>query len=110
MGTTTAPAKLTPADQAMVHALTVLATAPWGICTDEAELDDRFRTILAVDVLPRVTRANPALRELLAVADRVVATRGGLGALRHDLRAPLNDWHRARLCAAVTALTERGAA
>ena len=106
MGDAMAPVKLTAADHAMIHGLTVLATLPWGICTDEAEQDEPFRAILS-GVVPRVSRGNAALAPLLAQADRVIATRGGLGALRHHLLAPLNDWNRARLLAAVAVLENR---
>lgn len=97
------PPKLTAADHAMIHALTVLVTLPSGIGGDDAELDDRFRTILS-EVMPQVSRDNAALRPLVAGADRVLAARGGLGGVRHLLREPVNAWNRTRLVAAVGAM------
>lgn len=100
---TTAP-KLSLQDHALIHALHMLALAPWN--TTEGE-QDSIRSILR-DVLPRVARGNPLLAPLAEQADRVLRTRGPIRSLQHEIEAACHQFHRQRLAAAWANITGDG--
>lgn len=97
--------KLSVRDHALIHALQVLADMPWDAPAGD---EDMVRSILR-DVLPGVTRTNPALAALIARADAVLRVRGPIDGLRNDIRRDCHDWHRRRLAAAWDSIRETAA-
>lgn len=92
----TTPAKLTLHDHTLIHALHVLAMAPWDITESEQRL------ILSIlrDVLDRVDRGSPLMAPLAVQADRLLRTRGPLLSLQNDIRVNCHQFNRLRLAAA----------
>lgn len=93
--------KLTTADHAMIHAVHVLGYMAWDRDPDHDEMVLSFLR----EALPRVSRDLAPLAGLIAAADRVLAHRGPVDGIRHELRAACHEWHRRRLALAWASLT-----
>lgn len=96
------PMKLTVHDHALVHALHYLVDAPW----DQREADRDMVLSILRDVLPAVTRRNPAVAPLAAQADLVLSARGDIACLYPNIRHACFAWHRLRLAAAWANINE----
>ena len=92
----TTPAKLSLHDHALIHALHVLALAPWDMTEGERQM---VCSILR-DVLDRADRRNPLLAPLADQADRILRTRGPITSLQHEIGAACHQFNRLRLAAA----------
>lgn len=91
-----APMKLTVHDHALIHALHYLISAPWD------EREGHIDMVLSIlrDVLPGVSRGNPALQPMVALAEQMLSVRGDIACLYPNIRHACHAWHRLRLAAA----------
>lgn len=97
--------RLTVHDHALIHALHVLADAPW----DAERADERMVRSILADVLPAVSPSNAALAAMRDQAAVVVGATGSIDGLRNDIRRACHDWHRRRLAAAWDNIRETSA-
>lgn len=86
------PMKLSAHDHVLIHATAVLLAG-----RTPCDNDEMVRSILR-DVLPDVTRDNPALKDLIAAASVLVAPDGAARAW--TVQEALRGWHTRRLAAA----------